>query len=69
LIGEEVLERCGSLPVGSDGNSPEGLAKALALPLGMTPEETKQHLEPHLRDGHICPTAGPKGFRWAWASS
>ena len=69
LIGEEVLERCGSLPVGSDRNSPEGLAKALALPLGMTPEETKQHLEPHLRDGHICRAAGPKGFRWAWASS
>jgi len=69
LIGEEVLERCGSLPVGSHRNGAGGLAAALAVPLGMTPEETKQHLEPHLRDGHICPTAGPKGFRWAWASS
>jgi len=67
LIEEEVLERYGSLPTGSDGNRPVGLAKALALPLGMTTGEVKQHLEPHLRDGHISFTSGPKGSRWAWA--
>jgi hypothetical protein len=67
LIGEEVLERYGSLPSGSDGNSLGGLAEALALPLGMTADEVEQHLKPHLRDGHISFTAGPKGSRWAWA--
>jgi anaerobic magnesium-protoporphyrin IX monomethyl ester cyclase len=67
LIGEEVLEGCGSLPDGSDGNSAGRLAKALAPQLGMTADEVRQHLEPHLRDGHISPAAGPKGSRWAWA--
>jgi hypothetical protein len=33
----------------------------------MTADEVRQHLEPHLRDGHISPAAGPKGSRWAWA--
>jgi radical SAM superfamily enzyme YgiQ (UPF0313 family) len=67
LIGEEVLERCGSLPVGSHRNGAGSLAAALAVPLGMTAEEVKRHLKPHLQDGHIAFTAGPKGSRWAWA--
>ena len=67
LIGEEVLERYGSLPVGSDGKCVEDLAKALALPLGMTADKVRQHLEPHLRHGHIYLAAGPEGSRWAWA--
>jgi len=69
LIGEEILERYGSLAGGSDGNSLGGLAKALAPPLGSAPEEVKQHLEPHVRDGHICLASDPNGFRWTWASS
>jgi radical SAM superfamily enzyme YgiQ (UPF0313 family) len=62
LIGEELLER-----YGTEGNSPEGLAEALAPRLGMAVEETKRHLDPHLRDGHIRPVTGLKGFQWAWA--
>jgi len=69
LIAEEILERYGNVPVGSDGNRPGSLSKALALPLGITPEEAQQHLEPHLRAGHICLAAGPEGTRWSWASS
>lgn len=69
LIGEEILERYGSVPRGSDAKGIAGLAKSLAFPLGMPADEVKRHLEPHLRDGHICLSSGPEGFRWTWASS
>jgi hypothetical protein len=70
LIGEEILERFGSLPPGSDANGINGLAKTLSSPLGMPAEEVGRHLEPHLRDGHICVYPEPKGgLRWTWAPS
>jgi len=67
LIAEEVLERYGSLPVGSDGKCAGDLAEALAFPLGMTTDEVRQHLEPHLQDGHIRLAKGPESDRWTWA--
>jgi radical SAM superfamily enzyme YgiQ (UPF0313 family) len=67
LIGEEILERYGSLPTGSKANRPGGLAEALTFPLGITAGEVTRHLEAHLREGHISFTSGPKGSRWAWA--
>jgi radical SAM superfamily enzyme YgiQ (UPF0313 family) len=70
LIGEEILEHFGSLPPGSDANGINGLAKTLSSPLGMPAEEVGRHLEPHLRDGHICVYPEPKGgLRWTWAPS
>jgi hypothetical protein len=35
----------------------------------MPADEVKRYLEPHLRDGHICLSSGPEGFRWTWAPS
>jgi radical SAM superfamily enzyme YgiQ (UPF0313 family) len=69
LIGEEILERYGSLPGGSDGNSLGDLAESLSFPLGMCADEVKRHLEPHLREGHISLASDLKGYRWTWASS
>jgi hypothetical protein len=70
LIGEEILERFGSLPGGMGGKGGEELAGAIAPHLGMVDREVQKHLEAHIREGHITLTKGPAGaFRWSWAVS
>jgi anaerobic magnesium-protoporphyrin IX monomethyl ester cyclase len=70
LIGEEVLERFGSIPPGLKGKGVEELARSLAPPLGMLEDEVQKHLEPHIRDGQMTLTKGPSGaLRWSWANS
>jgi hypothetical protein len=70
LIGEEVLERYGSLPHESDGKDGAGLARLIAPILSIPVEEVRQHLHPLLRDENIRLTSDPGGgLRWTWASS
>jgi len=70
LIGEEILERFGSVPPGSGINKVEALAGTLAPHLGLAEEKVRKHLEPHIGEGHIGLVAGPGGERrWCWADS
>jgi anaerobic magnesium-protoporphyrin IX monomethyl ester cyclase len=68
LIGEEILERRGSVLPRSGGNDASDLAKSLALPLGMTPGEVEKHLDPLVRGGNIRPKdKGTRKTQWEWA--
>jgi anaerobic magnesium-protoporphyrin IX monomethyl ester cyclase len=70
LIGEEILERYGSVPPESGMDKLEELAKSLGPRLGMAEEEARKQLEPHVREGHIGLVAEPGGERrWCWADS
>jgi anaerobic magnesium-protoporphyrin IX monomethyl ester cyclase len=68
LIGEEILERYGVLPANHSGKQIRALAGSIAHPLGMSLEEVQKHLDPHVREGRICPVEGSDGkIRWSWA--
>ncbi len=68
MIKEDILERYGNLPPGSDDRG-EDLAKFLTPLLKMTLGEVKQFLLPHIQDGHISASLMPGGgWQWAWAS-
>lgn len=67
LIGGEILEREGVLPGEAGVEDAEGLARALARPLRMPPEETRRHLALLVRAGHIRPSRAEGGkTRWTW---
>jgi radical SAM superfamily enzyme YgiQ (UPF0313 family) len=68
LIGEEILERYGVLPLTRSGNEIQELARCIAHPLEMNQEEVQKHLEPHIREGRICPAQEGNGkIRWIWS--
>jgi hypothetical protein len=70
LIGEEILERYGSvLPVSGRSDESE-LAKSLALPMRMTTAEVKKHLKPLFLGGNIRPKHNQnRKPRWEWAEN
>jgi radical SAM superfamily enzyme YgiQ (UPF0313 family) len=70
LIGEETLERYGSVLSGSGRIDATELGKSIALPLGMTAGEAEKHLDPLVRGGNI--RASHKENRmvqWEWAEN
>jgi len=68
LIGEEILERYGVLPVNHPGNEIRELALSIAHSLGMKLEEVQKHLEPLISEGRIgCTRESGGKIRWAWA--
>jgi hypothetical protein len=70
LIGEEILERHGSVLPGSGGSDASDLAKSLALPLRMTTAEVEKHLDPMVRGGDIRPKQKENGkVQWEWAGN
>lgn len=69
FIGEELLERFGTITSDSARNKVEELVRALFPYLGMSENEVHKHLEALIRKGHISFVSGPGGgLRWAWAS-
>jgi radical SAM superfamily enzyme YgiQ (UPF0313 family) len=70
LIGEEILERHGSVLLGSGRSDASDLAKSLALPLGRTAGEVEKHLDPLVRGGNICPKHKEnRKTQWEWAEN
>ena len=66
LIGEETLERHGTLPRESDGL--KGLAKSITPQLSMELEEVEKHLKLLIREGNIYPQPTAQGeVQWQWA--
>jgi radical SAM superfamily enzyme YgiQ (UPF0313 family) len=70
LIGEEILERHGSVLSRPGRSDASGLAKSLALPLRMTTAEVEKHLDPMVRRGDIRPKQKENGkVQWEWAGN
>jgi radical SAM superfamily enzyme YgiQ (UPF0313 family) len=70
LIGEEILERYGSVLSVSGRSDESELAKSLSLPLRMTTAEVKKHLEPLVLGGNICPKHNEnQKTQWEWAEN
>jgi anaerobic magnesium-protoporphyrin IX monomethyl ester cyclase len=70
LIGEEILERYGSVPAESGKSKLEELAKAFAHPLGMTAGEVEKHLDPLYSGGNIYLERDDIGnLRCEWAKN
>ena len=68
LIGEEILERLGTLPRKSNGL--EGLAKSITPQLGMAFEEVEKHLQPLFQERNICCLpVGQERVQWEWAEN
>jgi hypothetical protein len=67
LIGEEIVERYGSVLPGLGRSYVGELAKSLAHPLGMTAGEAEKHLDPLVRGGNICPKHNEsRKIQWGW---
>jgi len=70
LIGEEILERHGSVLSGSGRSDASELAKSLALPLGMTAGEIEKHVDPLVHGGNICARhKDNRKVQWGWAEN
>jgi radical SAM superfamily enzyme YgiQ (UPF0313 family) len=70
LIGEEILERYGSVLPGSGRSDAGELAKSLALPLEMTTGEVEKHLDALVRGGNIRPKHNEnRKTQWEWAEN
>jgi radical SAM superfamily enzyme YgiQ (UPF0313 family) len=70
VIGEEILERYGSVLPGSGRSDASDLAKTLASPLGMTIGEVEKQLDPLVRGGNIRPKHNEnRRTEWEWAEN
>jgi radical SAM superfamily enzyme YgiQ (UPF0313 family) len=68
LIGEEILERHGT--ISQESNGLKGLVKSIAPQLDMELEEVEKHLQLLIQEGNIClhPIAQDR-VQWEWAEN